>query len=57
MNWIIASLISSFVLGTTVGYFLAKHHFFKEQLARESEEKNSRLWIDYLKTFQGGSHE
>lgn len=54
MEWLIASLTGSFVFGAIVGYFLAKQHFFKEQLARESQEKNNRVWIDYLKTLQGG---
>ncbi len=57
MEWIIGSLISSFIFGTIVGYFFAKQHFLREQLARESQEKNNRIWTDYLKTLQGGEHE
>lgn len=57
MEWIIASLVSAFVLGITVGYFIAKHHFLNEQMAREAAEKNNRLWVEYLRTLQGGTNE
>lgn len=57
MEWIIASLVSSFILGISVGYFIAKHHFLNEQMAREASEKNNRLWVEYLRTLQGGQNE
>jgi hypothetical protein len=57
MEWIIASLVSSFVLGIIVGYFFAKHHFLNEQMARDASEKNNRMWVEYLRTLQGGHNE
>lgn len=50
---IIGSAIASFILGITVGYFVAKHNFANQQIQRDAQLKNTEVWVDYLSKLGG----
>lgn len=53
MAFIIASVVGSFFLGITVGYFLGRHTFMNEQIQRDAQAKNTEIWVDYLSKMGG----
>jgi hypothetical protein len=54
--WVVGSNVATFILAWVISSVVTKHKFMREQQYLEQKQKNTAMWIDYIKEMQGGKN-
>jgi len=54
--WLIGSNVATFIFAWMISSVVTKHKVLREQQYLEEKQKNTAMWINYIKEMQGGKN-